>query len=66
RLDGFNMEWNMMFIVCRHVIHVSTLFHISFFDCSPKVQSKGLFGDIAIYRYGTPEITRLLGFIFHR
>lgn len=22
------MEWNMIFIVCRHVIHASTLSHI--------------------------------------
>ena len=57
RLDGFNMEWYMIFIVCRHVIHVSTLFYLSFFDCSPKVQSKGLLGDIAIYHYSTPELT---------
>ena len=27
RLDGFNMEWNMIFIVWKHVIHVSTLFY---------------------------------------
>lgn len=40
RLDGFNMVWNMIFIVCRHMIHVSTLFHLSFFDCSPKSKVK--------------------------
>ena len=65
-MDGFNMEWNMIFIVCRHVIHVSTLFYLSLSDSSPKIQSNGLVRDIAIYRYRTPEIAWLLSFIFHR
>lgn len=55
----------MIFIVCRHVIHVSTLFYLSLSDSSPKIQSNGLVRDIAIYRYRTPEIAWLLSFIFH-
>ncbi|MDY3266449.1 MAG: hypothetical protein SOX26_02775 [Phocaeicola sp.] len=30
-------------------IHISTLFYISLPDSTPKVQGKGLLGDIAIY-----------------
>ena len=40
--------------------------YLSLFDGSPKVQRNGLTGYIAVYRYGTPEVSRFFRLIAHR